>query len=79
MKCPSCQSENTTKVISMLLPMKFCDDCSTLWGEPFVTIFTYTVAPIEAFFTGQWCMVAYNGSYLYGVKAYIQALFGDDE
>lgn len=71
--CPACQSEDANKIISALLPMKFCNKCHTLWGEPFATIYTVVFAPIEGIMNGQFMFVPYEGSYFRGIMEWFKA------
>lgn len=53
------------KVIAAGLPLKLCNDCGCLWGEPWVTIYDLIVVPIEGFFGNPegFYFMGYEGSY----------------
>jgi hypothetical protein len=70
--CPDCSSENTSRVIAAGMPLKICMDCNTLWGEPFATIFTALIAPLEMWFNGYSAFMTYPEP---GVKGYFHALW----
>lgn len=60
MRCPLCGSEDTSKVLYMGFPMKFChvDECKCLWGFwSFIAVWM-PLAP-HGYFT----FMGYTGSY----------------
>lgn len=70
--CPECKSKDTDKVIAAGMPMRLCnvEGCHCLWGEPWATIYTWIVAPIEGLFNEGFSFMAYQGSYWEGLKAW---------
>jgi hypothetical protein len=72
MKCVHCGSDDVEKVISYLMPMKYCHECFNLWGEPFAFIYTYFIGPIEGFIFGHFNFMSYNCSYLEAAYHYIK-------
>jgi len=70
--CPYCKLEGD-KVIAAGLPLKLCNECGTLWGEPFAWLYTFIVAPIEGFFNGEFAFFSYQGSYLRGLWLWLTA------
>jgi hypothetical protein len=74
--CPACGSYETSKVIAAGMPMKHCQECHTLWGEPWATIFTSLVAPLEGMVNGHFAFYLYEGNYF---KALLNWLFAGSE
>jgi len=77
MRCPECQQYEGVKVITFGLPMKICESCSTLWGEPFATIYIVFLMPIEAMFSdsNEFCFFSYEGNYFVALWDWLR---GDD-
>jgi hypothetical protein len=63
--CPTCE-QPAAKVIAAGMPMKLCqnENCNTVFGEPFCSIYIYCVAPIEGMFNDEFAFLIYEGSYL---------------
>lgn len=60
--CPLCKKRSGVRVMAFALPMKFClnMNCNCLWGEPFATIYTLVVSPIEGFFNEGFSFLPYK-------------------
>jgi len=59
--CPNCGSE-AYRVIAAAMPMKFCNQCHTLWGF-WSSLYIYLVIPIESIFNSEFAFMAYKNSY----------------
>lgn len=76
LRCLECESNDASRVIACGLPMKFCQRCSTLWGEPWATIYSLLLAPFEGLAKGGFEFMEYEGSYFAALKEWWQ---GDDD
>lgn len=77
-ECPMCKT-SASKVIAAGLPMKLCDNsnCNCLWGEPWASIYTWFVCPLEGLFNEGFSFMAYEGSYWEGLVAWWRNEDGD--